>query len=214
MNYKMDNLMETNNYLTDVTSYLKEDKLLKTTVDKIAIHPGQTGKSAVQTMQDNSADTKKICSHIYTLSNEISETTIIETEQNDTMLQGIIYLLVLNTRNDEHRKCLAQLYTLLEYLLGVLNNQRWGLSYTFPTSDITAMDLYGLSYDSEKLAASEGWDPTIQAYAKDLYQTNAKESYPKNLTLWFISWKQKLRMGENVCLKSQKLRELHISSGN
>ena len=56
------------------------------------------------------------------------------------------------------------------------------------------MDLYGLSYDSDKLTATEGWDPTIQAYAKDLYQTQQEEPYPKNLSLWCISWQQKLRI--------------------
>lgn len=189
--------MEKNNYLTNITDYLKKDKQLNKIVDTVAIHPGKTGKPAVEILKEESATKNEISSHIYTFSNEISEATIIETEQSDILLQGIAYLLVFDVNT---KKRLTKLYTLLECLLEILNNQRWNLHYAFPTSDITAMDLYGLSYDSEKLAASEGWDPTIQAYAKDLYQTNANESYPKNLTLWFVSWKQKLRIGKDVFL--------------
>ena len=193
--------MEKNNYLKDVTSYLKKDKQLNIIVDNIATHPGKTGKPPIQTMTEFSSSNKQLSAHIYTRA-EVSETEISENEQNDITLQGIAYLLVLNNPSNNQRKaCLRRLYTLLEYLLAMLNNQRWGLNYTFPTSDITAMDLYGLSYDSDKLATSEGWDPTIQAYAKALYQTNSGgESYPKNLILWFVSWKQKLRMGNNVPL--------------
>lgn len=192
--------METNNYLTGIIFYLEKYSLITENVAAMSVHPGKTGRSVVDRMKEQSALLKKPIANIYLLANEISETTIIETEQNDIMLQGILYLLVLNAAENDSRKCLSKLYALLECLLEILNNQRWNLSYTFPTSDITAMDLYGLSYDSEKLAASEGWDPTIQAYAKDLYQTNGNESYPKNLTLWFISWKQKLRIGENIFL--------------
>lgn len=193
--------MEKNNYLKTLTEYL-QNALPQALVDEIAIHPGKTGLPPIEKMRENAnteAETDATIVHIYTLINEIEKTEIIETEQNDITLQGIIYLSVLNKgEQNKPQTRLKRLYTLLEHLLAILNNQRWQLLYTFPASDITATDLYGLSYDSDKLVASEGWDPTIQTYAKDLYQTNKEEKYPKNLTLWFVSWRQKLRIGKNI----------------
>jgi hypothetical protein len=185
--------MEKNNYLSDFTDYLRK-KISPAISDTIAIHPGKTGKTAVQLMQEK--DAKDFTSAIYTLTNEVSASKIIETEENDITLQGIAYVLVLEqSQSYQPIARRSTLYTILEHVITLLNNQRWQLAYTFPSSDITAMDLYGLSYDSDKLTGTEGWDPTIQAYAKDLYQTQQEEAFPKNLSLWCISWQQKLRIG-------------------
>ncbi len=90
------------------------------------------------------------------------------------------------------------LYSILEKCTLLLNNQRWELKYAFPPSDIQAMDLYGLSYDKDKLIKTEGWNSSIQAYAKTLYQKTQEDAHPNNLTLWFLSWKQTLRVKSSL----------------
>ena len=102
--------MEKNNYLSGFTHYLRE-KISADIIDIIAIHPGKTGKTVIQQMQEkNSAQTrtnKDFTSAIYTLTNEVSATQIIETEESDITLQGIAYVLVRdiseNTKPVERR---------------------------------------------------------------------------------------------------------------
>lgn len=185
--------MDKNNYLTVIKHFFQEAQL----ADLVNIYPTATERTLFEKMSDFLSLEKNITSSITLLINEVKEVTPLASQEHDITLQSIAYLMVISTKTTSLNNRLFALYAILEKATLLLNNQRWGLRYTYPPSEIQAMDLYGLSYDKDELITAEGWNPSIQAHAKTLYQKKQKDSYPNNLTLWFLSWKQTLRLGPN-----------------
>jgi len=161
----------------------------------VEIHPGRSAQTAVDLLR-----AKERYSGIYTMLTGYEELKVIETGESDADVQVIAYVLVLDQpgRTNQPERIL-KIQKLLFEMTTLINNNRWNLNYAFPARELKTMDLYGLTYDPEKLVGMAGWNPSVQAYGKDLYTTDTEDAkMPNDISLWAMTWQQRLRFGKNI----------------
>jgi hypothetical protein len=204
-------------YLIEITQQLKKQLTLKrpTEIYEITQHPGKTGsQTCYQKMnsylQEKSAPS--LCAGIYTLIANVINVKPVETEQADVTLQLSVYVLIVSNQAELEQRINLR-FILLKDITKLINNNRWQLDYTFPASQLKRIDLYGLTFDPKQITGIKGWNPSIQAHAKDLYvvEENTKESVPANLSLSLLTWEQTLRIGE-TCFKQEVFNKISITS--
>jgi hypothetical protein len=161
----------------------------------VDIHPGRSAQTAVELLRAN-----KWYSGIYTMLTGYEELKVIETGESDADVQVIAYVLVLDQPGQPNQpERILKIQKLLFEMTTLINNNRWNLKYAFPARDLKTMDLYGLTYDPEKLVGMAGWNPSVQAYGKDLYTTDTEDAkMPNDISLWAMTWQQRLRFGKNI----------------
>ncbi|HBG94707.1 MAG TPA: hypothetical protein DDY14_05130 [Chromatiaceae bacterium] len=120
------------------------------------------------------------------------EMTYVETEEQDTVVRMVAYLLVVNS-NAREREFAAQ--ELIPRLLVHIAGQQWGLSYAHPASAIESQDLHGLAQGFKSDTSSWRTGVSVLARAADLY---GGDSLIKNLAIWAVTWEQKLRIGTDA----------------
>lgn len=216
----MDNLEQ---YLKTVTEDLKKYLVgeLKC-ANNVEIHPGRSDTSAVELLQASitkESNPPSLASSVYTLLIGFEKSSIVETEESDVNIQAVAFILVTeaaNSRNLANR--MKKVQQIVEAMTLRVQNNKWGLSYAFPAREVKTMDLYGLSYSPDKLVGMQGWNPSIQAYAKDLCPSATEGSpLPNNLSLWAMLWEQQLRISPKSDLPlggeiNQSLSGLYSSS--
>jgi hypothetical protein len=131
----------------------------------------------------------------------------IENEQIDLTLNLGLYILQVWSPQIEKNNLLS--LSFLSSLIALINNNRWNISYLFPSKNIKQLNLYGLTIEAKQLTGIKGWNPSIQAYAKDLYESNHHSEQPKNLELFLISWEQPIRISESI-FKENDYKEKEI----
>ncbi len=166
-------------------------------IKEVALHPEDEGsetryKKLKEYLQDNKAI--GLCAGIYTLISNVTEVKALESEQADVTLQLSAYILIVSSNQIALEDRLA--FNLLTRIINIINNNRWKLNYTLPASNLKRVDLYGLTVEAKQITGIKGWNPSIQAHAKDLYE-DASEAHPKDLSLSLVSWDQVLRIKEN-----------------
>jgi hypothetical protein len=179
-------------FLDAFTQELDEKlRVTSSLVDEVMIHPGSI---VLQTPEKTKG--------IYTLLGGTDQITFIETGENDLTAQPIVYILVKDPpetlRIQKNR--IGQVQNILAALVSIISLNRWGLDYAFPAKNIKTIDLYGLTYAPNQLVGTQGWNPSLQAYAKDLYSEKGKdpqgesEPLPDHISLWAVTWEQVLRI--------------------
>lgn len=194
------------NFLEKVTTEIRA-KLMNAEINsaikikEVKLHPGYEGsETRYKKLKEylNNHKAIKLCSGIYTLITNIMEVKAIETEQTDTTLQLSLYILTISTLTLENRIDIALATTLLK----LINNNRWKLTYVLPANNLKKIDLYGLTVEAKQITGIKGWNPSIQAHAKDLYEENTN-FHPQDLSLMLLSWEQTLRINQDIFASSR-----------
>lgn len=142
------------------------------------------------------------------------EMTHVETEEEDTVVRMVAYLLVVNS-NAQERELAAQ--ELIPRLLVHIAGQQWGLSYAHPAAAIESQDLHGLAQGFKSDTSSWRTGVSVLARAADLY---GGDDLIKHLAIWAVTWEQKLRIGTDafavepaVPTSSQVVSTIHAETG-
>jgi hypothetical protein len=121
-----------------------------------------------------------------------SESTLLETEQVDSTMLVVAYVLVVKPDSMEREKLSNELVSnLLSYVPG----QRWGLNNAYYASAVECADLHGLAKGFKPDVSSWRYGVSVLARAADLYGGTDPIS---NMALWAVTWEQKLRLGKSV----------------
>lgn len=194
-------------YLNHINKILR-DKLIKfeknqslLKIMNIAIHPGKPTEQSCYKKLNNYIYTQEyknvqIYVDIYTLILYLNKIKPIENGQIDINLHLGIYVLQVWDIKNEKNYSLS--FDLLSFLIRLLNNNCWQLPYFFPPKNITQLNLYGLTIEAKQLTGTKGWNPSIQAYAKDLHESSYDNEYPKNIELFLIKWDQCIRINKSI----------------
>ncbi len=186
------------NYLTTFTEQLSD--LLVTNlklVDVVQIHPGKSSTPEVDELRASDTTRK-----VYTILISSDTATVVETGESDLNVQAAAFVFIAEPpgafRDQPGR--MTQIQDILAAMVPCVNQNRWGLDCTFPAQNIKTTDLHGLTYAPDQLMGMQGWNPSIQAYAKDLYATGSDQGdpLPSYLSIWVMTWDQRLRIGQNV----------------
>jgi len=113
----------------------------------------------------------------------------VGTSANDVTMQMVAYLLAAVPKQSEQEITLPEL---LVRLVSHISGQRWGLYYAHPASVVESADLHGLSKGFKPDTSSWRLGVSVLAHASYLYGGDQAD---EKLTLWAITWEQKLRMG-------------------
>lgn len=181
-------------------------------IKEVTLHPGWEGseKRYKKLKEDLQAHTDiTLCAGIYTLLSNITEVKALESEQADITLQLSAYILIVSNNSIALEKRLA--FNLLTRIINLVNNNRWKLNYTLPASNLKRVDLYGLTVEAKQITGIKGWNPSIQAHAKDLYE-DENAAHPKDLALSLVSWDQGLRIKENFFSTKDNIKEIIITT--
>jgi len=121
-----------------------------------------------------------------------SESTLLETEQVESTLLVVAYVLVVNPDSIERETITTDLIsTLLTYIPG----QRWGLNNAYYASSVECADLHGLAKGFKPDVSSWRYGVSVLARAADLYGGSDPIT---NMAIWAVTWEQKLRLGRSV----------------
>ena len=181
-------------------------------IKEVKLHPGWEGsekryKKLKEYLNYNSNIT--LCSGIYTLISNITKVQAIESEQADVTLQLSSYILLVSNSKIALEKRMD--LNLLTPILNVISNNRWKLNAVFPAVNLKSVDLYGLTVEAKQITGIKGWNPSIQAHAKDLYE-DENEAHPKDLSLFLFNWEQTIRIKENIFNLSKKDRNSMVEN--
>jgi hypothetical protein len=151
------------------------------------VHPGL--------LETHERDDLKIHSPaIYTTLLEVSKMDSVETGESELHTKPLSYILMYGMsaiERDHTARSIA--FDLMLHL----DSQRWGLDFSHPCEEVDSFDLYAVSQSPDKVIGDQGWNPSLQARAVDLFGEIPIGDDPK-FAIWVVRWLQRLRLGEAV----------------
>lgn len=191
-----------NDYFSTATQQLSEKlkALHGDVIYQVTQHPGKTSAyTPYQQLKSYLLEKESItlCAGLYTLIANVTEVKPVETQQADITLQISAYLLIVSKLETLAERITLR-FSLLSNMTKIINNNRWNLDYAFPATQLKRVDLYGLTVDAKQITGIKGWNPSIQAHAKDLYEENNTITTPQTLSLSLMMWEQTLRTNERI----------------
>lgn len=145
------------------------------------VRPGMLTDAEQDKLKDNSPI-------IYTTISEILETELVDTGNVKNSIQVVSFILVYNLSPPERDKLVRELvFKMINLLVG----QRWGMEYIYPAAEVKAFDLHGLLRKPDEILGTQGWSPTLQARASDLFGDLPVEQDPQ-FSIWCVTWEQSI----------------------
>ncbi len=168
-----------NNFLTRVAYVM--GRQFESQVGVCDVHPGMLTDAEQDKLEENSP-------LIYTTMSEILETELVDTGNVKNSIQVVSYVLVYNLSPLERDKLVRELvFKMIELLVG----QRWGMEYVYPAAEVKAFDLHGLLRKPDEILGTQGWSPTLQARASDLFGELPTNQDPQ-FSIWCVTWEQSI----------------------
>jgi Kelch motif len=145
------------------------------------VHPGMLTDAEQDKLKDNSP-------LIYTTMSEILQTEKVDTGDVKNDIQMVSFVLVYNLSPFERDKLIRELvFKMIDLLVG----QRWNMEYVYPAAEVKAFDLHGLLRKPDEILGTQGWSPTLQARASDLFGDLPIDQDPQ-FSIWCVTWEQSL----------------------
>ncbi len=158
-----------------LTNYFKTD------VGLCDVHPGVLSTKEKSNLKNYSPA-------IYTTITDVLGVESLESGQVKNEVQVVSFMLIYNLLARDRDKLARHL---VFKMTNILYDQRWGLDYTLPTKEVKAFDMHGLLRSPSEVIGSEGWNPTLQARANDLFD-GIDESKDPQFSIWAVTWEQEL----------------------
>ena len=168
-----------NNFLTRVAYVMA--RYFESQVGICDVHPGMLTDAEQDRLKDNSP-------LIYTTISEILETEKVDTGNVKNSIQVVSFVLVYNLSPPDRDRLVREL---VFKMIALLVGQRWGMEYVYPAADVKAFDLHGLLRKPDEILGTQGWSPTLQARASDLFGDLPVESDPQ-FSIWCVTWEQSI----------------------
>lgn len=168
-----------NNFLTRVAYVMA--RYFESQVGVCEVHPGMLTDAEQDKLKDNSP-------LIYTTISEILETEKVDTGNVKNSIQVVSFVLVYNLSPPDRDTLVRELvFKMITLLVG----QRWGMEYVYPAADVKAFDLHGLLRRPDEILGTQGWSPTLQARASDLFGDVPTDQDPQ-FSIWCVTWEQSI----------------------
>lgn len=180
------------NVSADVDTYLdavifKLSQYFGTRIGVCDIHPGKLDETEVGNLHAHTPA-------IYTAILDVPKVELVESGQAELSIKLVSFILVhglsVKMRESTARNIAIE-------MIPLLNAQRWQLGFVQPAEEVDAFDLYGLLQSPDKVVGDQGWNPSLQARARDLLGDIAANGHPK-IAIWGVRWQQRLRLGDVV----------------
>lgn len=123
---------------------------------------------------------------VYTTVTDFLSVETIDSGEVKNNIQFLSLFLVYNRTAKERDSTIRDLVLRMTDLLVT---QKWRQKYTFPPEDIKAFDLHGLLRNPNEVMGTQGWNPTLQARANDLFGKMDEDKDPQ-FSIWAITWEQ------------------------
>ncbi|MBT8420676.1 MAG: hypothetical protein KJO08_07430 [Gammaproteobacteria bacterium] len=176
--------IDIDHFLTKMTFSLQEQ--FADQVGICQVHRGMLGDTERETLKQSSPA-------IYNSCMDVLETEYSTMGAFDMTVQLTSFILVYDLATDLRDRTARKLaFQLLAYV----HNQRWGIDYAHPAQSARAFDLHGLLRNPDTVVGDQGWSPTLQARAGDLFGDIPSDKDPQ-FSIWAVLWEQKLR-GEPI----------------